>query len=147
MNVSKRGTSKVLNVWAGTGENAQFSNLTPRPFTFNKQKYHSVEHAYQTLKSGVFDQQTYNKYGPNTKHKIVGKLRAKTDDDFNICLMKLLIEESFLQNPEAAQALINTGDAVFTHTQDWGIWKDEFPAALMEARERMKELQAKELNE
>ena len=46
----------------GTAENAILSNLSYRPFTFGGRTYYSVEHAYQTLKSGQFDQTVYDAY-------------------------------------------------------------------------------------
>mgnify|MGYP003678966906 FL=1 len=50
-----------INIWHGTGDNAVLSNLASRSFTYQGREYVSVEHAYQTLKSGSFDPQTYNK--------------------------------------------------------------------------------------
>lgn len=60
----KKGVTKedTINIWFGNGENPRFSNLAFRPFTYNGKFYFSVEHAYQTLKSGEFDQETYDKY-------------------------------------------------------------------------------------
>ena len=51
---------QTINIYYGTGENAGLSNLALRPFTFEGREYFSVEHAYQTLKSGTFDEAIYN---------------------------------------------------------------------------------------
>ena len=121
-----------INVWHGSNENKHFSNLAIRPFTFEGKRYLSVEHAYQSLKSGSFDQDTYSKsWGEGIKH--VGKLG--TNKDTNFALMERLIYESFVQNPKAAKQLLDTGEAKFTHNQDKGFWKDAFPAALLNVRE------------
>lgn len=53
-------------------------------------------------------------------------------------IMKALIKASFSQNPNAAQRLIDTGDATLTHTQDKSKWSTEFPRILMEVREELK---------
>lgn len=128
---------KTLNVWYGTGENAEFSNLADRPFEFKGLKFFSVEHAYQTLKAGVIDRATYEKY-KSAGQKIVGAYKAKTKDDFNLRLMRALVKASFEQNPAARDALLATGDAQFTHTQDKGVWATAFPEALMAVREELK---------
>ena len=53
-------------------------------------------------------------------------------------VMKALIKASFSQNPDAAQRLIDTGDATLTHIQDKSKWSTEFPRILMEVREELK---------
>lgn len=53
---------KPVNVWYGSGENAELSNLAARPFTFDGRDYLSVEHAYQSNKSGSFDKANYDAY-------------------------------------------------------------------------------------
>lgn len=52
----------TVNIWFGTNENPILSNLNYRPFTYGGRKYHSVEHAFQSLKSGSFDQEVYDAY-------------------------------------------------------------------------------------
>lgn len=129
--------AKPLNVWHGTGENAEFSNLALRPFTYQGKRYHSVEHAYQTWKSGEFDQVTYDKYTGKPGEKFRGK-PARTENKWNIRLMGVLMQRSFEQNPDALAALKATGDAVITHDQDTGIWKETFPQILMNIRKHVK---------
>jgi hypothetical protein len=108
----------IINVYWGSPESTNntrvLSNLAPRKFTYKDKEYGSVEHAYQTLKSGSFDQVTYDKYikvdGYGTK--IRGKAVTKGFD--NLQLMKDLVVESFRQNPNEALVLLNYSD--FTHT-------------------------------
>lgn len=140
-NGSQGAVNENLNVWHGTGENANLSNLAERPFTDKTgRKYLSVEHAYQSLKSGKFDEETYNKY-KKAGQKIQGNKGTKTEGNWNINLMKQIVKTSFEQNPEAAKELLATGNRTITHTQDKGIWNKEFPKILMEVRS---ELQQKE---
>ena len=53
-------------------------------------------------------------------------------------IMKALLKASFGQNPQAAQRLLDTGNATLTHTQDKGKWGTEFPKLLMEVREELR---------
>lgn len=117
--VSKSVSNKpVINIYWGSAESSTntrvLSNLAPRKFNYDGKEYGSVEHAYQTLKSGSFDQVTYDKYvtagGYGTK--IRGK--AVTSGFDNLQLMRDLVVESFKQNPEQAKLLLNYSD--FTHT-------------------------------
>lgn len=138
---------KSLNIWFSTGENAQLSNLALRPFTTKDDtKYYSVEHYYQTNKAGGFNERVYN--SPRWAKggvKLQGGLKAKTDNGYNITLMKEGIKLSFEQNPEALQTLLATGDRPLTHRQDTSIWGRKFPELLMEVREELAYEQAKQL--
>lgn len=129
---------KIINIYykGNTTDNKSLSNLAERPFTHNEKRYFSVEHAYQSLKSGKFDLITYNKY-KSGGIKIAGNLGTKTQDNYNLSLMKTLIKESLEQNPEIKQELLDTNNAVLTHFQDSGIWKTKFPELLMEVRNEL----------
>ena len=115
---SVKADKPVINIYWGSPESSTntkvLSNLAPRKFTYQGKEYGSVEHAYQTLKSGTFDQVTYDKYvkagGYGTK--IRGK--AVTQGFDNLQLMRDLVVESFKQNPGQATLLLNYSD--FTHT-------------------------------
>ena len=115
---AKKADKPVINIYWGSPESStntkELSNLAPRKFTYQGKEYGSVEHAYQTLKSGSFDEVTYDKYvkagGYGTK--IRGKAVQQGFD--NLQLMKDLVVESFKQNPDKAQLLLKYSD--FTHT-------------------------------
>lgn len=62
-------------------------------------------------------------------------------DERSSKVMKALIKASFEQNPQAAQRLLDTGNATLTHTQDNGKWGKEFPRLLMEVRDELKKKQ------
>jgi predicted NAD-dependent protein-ADP-ribosyltransferase YbiA (DUF1768 family) len=118
---------RTINVYWGQAESATstkiLSNLAPRKFTYQGKEYGSVEHAYQTLKSGAFDQATYDAYnnlkeipgkqGPGYGTKIRGKAVTKGFD--NLKLIKDLVVESFKQNSnsEAVKKLLQYEN--FTH--------------------------------
>lgn len=125
-----------INIYYGTNENKELSNLASRPFVFENRRYYSVEHAYQSLKSGEFDKGTYDRYKSGGV-KLTGNKGTKTEDNWNLSLMKDLIKASLSQNPNILQRLLDTGKSKLTHNQDKGLWKTEFPKILMELRDEM----------
>jgi len=127
--VNKKGK---YNIWYGSGENASLSNLALRPFQDKEGRvYQTVEHAYQTLKSGKFDEKTYNKpWKAGVKFK--GK---RVNEEISIGLMTKLIQASFDQNPNAMAALQETRGKEITHNEDNTIWNKEFPRILMQIRD------------
>lgn len=137
---TSKTSEKTINIWYKSGENSNLSNLALRPFVGRDgRNYHSVEHYYQTNKTGEFDEELYkNENWKKPGTKIRGKGDPKTTDDFNINLMKDGIKDSFRQNPEALKELLNTRDAKLTHTQDRSIWGKEFPNLLEQVRDELK---------
>lgn len=121
-----------MNIWYGTNENAWLSNLAERRFKDTSGKeYVSVEHAYQTWKGGKFNEYVYLKpWKPGSK--FVGRFTKKANN-WNIQLMETLILTSFKQNSELWKKLCLTNEQ-FTHVQDNGIWRREFPRILEEVR-------------
>ena len=71
-----------------------------------------------------------------SKEKIEGFTNWNARTASNI--MKALLKASFEQNSQAAQRLLNTGNATLTHTQDKSKWGTEFPRLLMEVREELR---------
>ena len=55
-------------------------------------------------------------------------------------IMKVLLKNSFEQNPKALEQLLATGNAELTHTQESvkSKWREEFPKLLMEVRQELK---------
>lgn len=166
------GKEKTINIWFGSQENADLSNLAYRSFLFyvpsellGKEKgnhspiwFRSVEDAYQSLKSGFYDESIHKQYeeryffnrppikiaskiSPNfTKGGVFDnfKFGRSASEPFNVNLMQELITESFIQNHDEAQKLLATGEAKFTHTQDKGFWGTKFPEILTKVRETLK---------
>ena len=140
---------KPIDIWHGNGFNTsigpevQLSNLAHRPFTLDHKRlnkkisYYSVEHAYQSNKSGKFDEAIYN--DPAWKQGKIVK-GAKTDKASNYELMKRIVIKSFEQNPEALKTLINTGNVPFSHSKAVGFWQLKFPQLLDEVRTYFKKL-------
>lgn len=125
------------------GKWAFLSNLARRPFDFGAMpdavdkdgnpvpaKFVSVEHAYQTLKSGTFDKVAYEK--GKTFAKYPGTLVA--DKANTLPLMRELMLASFKANPAQARKLVATGDANFTHAVTDKFWALNFPKLLTEVR-------------
>ena len=159
-------TSNTVNIYAGTGENADLSNFAIRPFThhFNDgsvKEFQSIEQAFQYIKASKFADTRSNDGSTRSSGKSIQaeimdtttgsqlrslgrqikNLNVQAWDRSSSFVMKQLLKESFEQNPQALQRLLDTGNATLTHTQDKGKWGKEFPKLLMEVREELKKKQ------
>lgn len=159
-------TSSTVNIYAGTGENADLSNFAIRPFThhFNDgsvKEFQSVEQAFQYIKASEFADTRSNDgntrpSGKSIQAEIMGtttgsqlrslgrqirNLNVQAWDRSSSFVMKQLLKESFEQNPQALQRLLSTGNSILTHIQDKGKWGNEFPKLLMEVREELRKKQ------
>lgn len=152
--------SETINIYAGTGENADLSNFAIRPFTISGDKpessiriggnFQTVEGAFQAQKlvfSSMSDDEKEAvkkrlETASGSQAKSIGRkikdLNTVSWDKASSDIMKDLLLESFSQNPEALNRLLSTGDATLTHTQDKGKWGTEFPKILMEVRELLR---------
>lgn len=159
-------TSNTVNIYAGTGENADLSNFAIRPFThyFNDgsaKEFQSVEQAFQYIKASEFADTRSNdgntrQSGKSIQAEImdtttgsqlrslgrqIRNLNVQAWDRSSSFVMKQLLKESFEQNPQALQILLSTGNATLTHVQDNSKWGKEFPKLLMEVRYEFKKKQ------
>ena len=159
-------TSSTVNIYAGTGENADLSNFAIRPFTHHfsdgsVKEFQSVEQAFQYIKASKFADTRSNDgntrpSGKSIQDEIMGtttgsqlrslgrqirNLNVQAWDRSSSFIMKQLLKESFEQNPQALQRLLGTGNSILTHIQDNGKWGKEFPRLLMEVRYELKKKQ------
>lgn len=159
-------TSNTVNIYAGTGENADLSNFAIRPFThhFNDgsvKDFQSVEQAFQYIKVSEFADTRSNDGNTRPSGKSIQaeimdtttgsqlrslgrqikNLNVQAWDRSSSFVMKQLLKESFEQNPQALQRLLSTGNATLTHVQDNSKWGKEFPKLLMEVREELRKKQ------
>ena len=159
-------TSSTVNIYAGTGENADLSNFAIRPFThhFNDgsvKEFQSVEQAFQYIKASKFADTRSNDGNTRPSGKSIQaeimdtttgsqlrslgrqikNLNVQAWDRSSSFVMKQLLRESFEQNPQALQRLLSTGNSILTHIQDKGKWGKEFPRLLMEVRYELKKKQ------
>ena len=159
-------TSSTVNIYAGTGENADLSNFAIRPFThhFNDgsvKEFQSVEQAFQYIKASKFADTRSNDGNTRPSGKSIQaeimetttgsqlrslgrqirNLNVQAWDRSSSFIMKQLLKESFEQNPQALQRLLGTGNSILTHIQDKGKWGKEFPRLLMEVRYELKKKQ------
>jgi predicted NAD-dependent protein-ADP-ribosyltransferase YbiA (DUF1768 family) len=149
------GPETKINIYAGTGENAELSNFAVRPFEGGKVKtnYQTVEGAFQASKLSYTSLTLAEKLpfvnalskATGAEARKIGKqipgLNTKGWDENSSEIMKKLLLESFEQNPDALAKLLATGNATLTHTQDKGKWGTEFPKLLMEVRNELKDAQ------
>ena len=158
--ISSEQPSGTINIYAGTGENADLSNFAIRPFTISGDKpessiriggnFQTVEGAFQAQKlvfSSMSDDEKEAvkkqlETASGSQAKSIGRkikdLNTVSWDKASSDIMRDLLLESFSQNPEALNKLLSTGDATLTHTQDKGKWGTEFPKILMEVRELLR---------
>lgn len=152
--------SETINIYAGTGENANLSNFAVRPFTISGDKsessiriggnFQTVEGAFQAQKL-VFssmpddEKEAIRKQletASGSQARSIGRkiknLNTVSWDKASSDVMRDLLLESFSQNPEALNRLLSTGDVTLTHTQDKDKWGTEFPKILMEVRELLR---------
>lgn len=159
-------TYNTVNIYAGTGENADLSNFAIRPFThhFNDgsvKDFQSVEQAFQYIKASEFADTRSNDGNTRPSGKSIQaeimdtttgsqlrslgrqikNLNVQAWDRSSSFVMKQLLKESFEQNPQALQILLSTGNATLTHVQDNSKWGKEFPKLLMEVREELRKKQ------
>ena len=151
-----------INIYAGTGENADLSNFAVRPFIYTsvldiwpaQGKFKTVEGAFQAQKLGyVYDateeEEAFNlnllarlRNASGAEAKSIGRqIKALYVEDWNndsSAVMRELLLQSFQQNPDALAKLLATGNATLTHTQDKGKWGTEFPRLLMEVRSELR---------
>jgi predicted NAD-dependent protein-ADP-ribosyltransferase YbiA (DUF1768 family) len=156
------GSETKINIYAGTGENAELSNFAVRPFSerwdltpigmdFETLTFNTVEGAFQAskilystnLKNYDLLPQFQKASGVEARAlgKQVKELDTKTWDANSPTVMKNLLKQSFEQNPDALAKLLTTGNAELTHTQDRGKWGTEFPRLLMEVRNELRTTQ------
>lgn len=152
--------SETINIYAGTGENADLSNFAIRPFTISGDKpessiriggnFQTVEGAFQAQKlvfSSMSDDEKEDirkqlEIASGSQARSIGRkikdLNTVSWDKASSDVMRDLLLESFSQNPEALNRLLSTDDVTLTHTQDKGKWGTEFPKILMEVRELLR---------
>ena len=125
----------AIDIWYMNNDKySRLSNLAERRFVgATGTPYYSVEHGYQSYKTGKFDKATYNKF-TSFGMKIRGG-PALTENEYNIKLMLALIKASFDQNPADAEFLVSTYPEILTHDRDRSIWRKEFPRMLTMIRE------------
>lgn len=153
----------TINIYAKTNENADLSNFAIRPFIHHfsngsNKEFQSVEQAFQYIKAHNFANTRANDgvarpSGKSIEAEImettdgarlkslgrqIKELNTSAWDRASSATMKELLKESFEQNSQATQRLLNTGNATLTHTQDKGKWGKEFPKLLMEVREELR---------
>ena len=147
------GPETKINIYAGTGENAELSNFAVRPFVssivFDDATYQTVEGAFQAAKLNYVKEGVSNpgilgqlQKASGAQAKSLGRTIKGLDreawDANSSRIMKELLKASFEQNPGALETLLATGNAELTHTQDTTKWGKEFPRLLMEVREELK---------
>lgn len=160
-NISDK-TQQTVNIYAGTNENADLSNFAIRPFTVNvetpsgnkKHTFKSVEQGFHFYKAIVANNANVAKRilqttNGSTLKRLTNKSNLKMTpeqikewDDTAKSIMLNLMYDSYVQNPDKAQLLLNTGEATITHIHDktkGTRWRTDFPEVVMTVRGMLRE--------
>lgn len=129
-------SNQSINIYAGTNENADLSNFATRPFNYNIEdndgniktfKFNSVEQGFHYMKAITANRQDIansilNTNSPKqakslTSPRNLSRTKQQLDEWNSISksVMLNLMFDSFQQNPQAAQRLLNTGNSKLTH--------------------------------
>lgn len=135
---------QTVNIYAGTNENAHLSNFATRPFIYNIEdnngntrsvKFNSVEQGFHYMKAITANRQDIANNILNTSNPSQAKKQTSsrnlhmTQDQLNEwnsiskSVMLNLMFDSFIQNKDAANMLLSTGNTKLTHMRN-GIEQD-----------------------
>ena len=131
---------KTANIVVANQEWGKLSNLSPNSFEYDGRQYRSVEHAYQTLKSGEFHEPTYREYLDRPQAMKIAS-GPPADKATNIQLMEDLYKQMLSENPETLELLNKTEGMKITHilgSGKEGIWGKEMPRILNKLRDEFK---------
>ena len=122
-----------------------FNNMTVE---FRGTKFDNAEHAYQTWKSGKFDQRGYDAHG--------GKVKGTTDFSSNFQLMVDIITAKLQQHPELIQGIKDRGGEQYISNSTHDVvgdkyWEtvtgqNKFIEALLQAYKNVTESNSEKLN-
>tara|TARA_R100000008_G_C3587551_1_gene173718 strand:- start:1084 stop:3210 length:2127 start_codon:yes stop_codon:yes gene_type:complete len=136
----KSSEVKTANIVVANKEWGKLSNLSPNSFEYDGRQYRSVEHAYQTLKSGEFHEPTYREYLDRPQAMKIAS-GPPADKATNIQLMEDLYKQMLSENPETLELLNKTEGMKITHilgSGKEGIWGKEMPRILTKLRDEFK---------
>jgi hypothetical protein len=106
------------------GENRWLSNFWYAPFVHNGLDYDTVEHFYQSRKAGdpAEAEAIRNAATPAIAKKLGGLVTefAPNMPKLKRMMMKVGVEEKFLQNSDMRKLLLETGDVYIEETNTWG---------------------------
>ena len=104
-------------------QHAFLSNFYPAPITFEGLVYPTSEHLYQALKTeSPSEREFVRSAGTPGESKRRGR-RVTVRENWNaikVSIMREIVREKFLQNPELEKRLLDTGDALLVECNSWG---------------------------
>ena len=108
------------------GDNYFLSNFYEIPVIFHGLTYQNNEAAFQAQKYlSVIEQEQFTNLSASEAKKLGRKVTLRKDwETVKIKLMQEIVKAKFVQHPELAQKLIQTGDAYLEEGNTWGdkIW-------------------------
>ncbi len=136
------------------GEYDFLSNFYECPINWKGKTYRNSESIYQSCKVyRVFDKFLYDftKMSGSQAKKIIRKIEVRPDwNNIKLDLMYKICQEKFYQNPDIAQKLMDTGDAILIEGNYWndtywgicnGVGQNHLGKILMKIRSELFEKQ------
>lgn len=151
MKAVNKTISNNINIYAGTGENAELSNFANRPTTDPLgTTYNTVEGAFQAAKlnyatgdNSDIDIKLQTATGAQSRElgQNIKGLNISNWDENSTQILKSIMKESFIENPKALKTLLDTNNSKLTHKNKAGVEQDKgrFSKLLMEIREELKQ--------
>lgn len=152
-NDKKAASPLVINVWSSdNSEYKELSNFSnKRPYTDSAgRKFATVEAAYQFAKTNfaTANNEAVKKQILNSTTGAQAKALGQSVKGLNVKLwnsaakkiMKQIVKDSFLQNPDQIPLLMSTGESLLTHLNPNGkedYWTVAFPAVLIDVRNEL----------
>jgi predicted NAD-dependent protein-ADP-ribosyltransferase YbiA (DUF1768 family) len=125
----------MINISYESDRHAILSNVALRPFTVGTRTYLTVEHAWQSWKTGSFDSTTYNK--PWAGGIIFYGGQANTTGDWHLSTMETILRHSFQQNPDVLQILLDTAGHKLVMWDEKRPWATALPVILEKIRDEL----------
>ncbi len=132
------------------GEHAFLSNFYYAPIHYEGERYDTVEHAFQAMKTldGEERRQVREASTPGQAKRMGRKVQLRGDwESIKLSLMKELLSLKFQSHPELRALLLETGDAELIEGNTWndrfwgvcrGQGKNHLGKLLMEIRDELK---------
>lgn len=140
----------ILPILRFSGEYHFLSNFYPSELIWNNYLYATSEHAYQAAKATDYDSWYLiaNAESPSLAKKLGSRVSISLDwDNKKISVMRSILEEKFIQNPDIQHQLIDTYPRPLIEGNAWGdiywgqspigVGENHLGKLLMELRENL----------
>ena len=149
---SRSHSMTTIRFYSKTPEFSWLSNFHVAPFVLDGVTYPSVEHYYQSQKTSDPEKRARILEKPTPKEAKAAAKRVTRRSDWEAVkgeVMERAVRAKFGQNPDLAEMLLATGDAVLVHIRPWEARSgkpqrnrdqaDSLGALIMQVREELRD--------